>query len=94
MPTKDQLLFKHAYKVTTVARVIRMSADIFSYGAGFAASVRAISLIDAEDSPNQSRLRQKPESWRDAQEESTSKARKHHFRKTYLTKTTSKPWRE
>lgn len=48
MPTKEQLLFRHSYKVTTVALVLRVCTDVFS--SGFAASARAMSLTACEDS--------------------------------------------
>jgi hypothetical protein len=69
MPTRKRLFFKHTYKVTAAARVLRVSgisADVFTDGCGFAASARAISLTDREDSSIRGLLQRKLNSPKEA----------------------------
>lgn len=49
LPTREQLFFKHGYRVTTVARVLRISADVSSKDVGFAVFIRGIALKECED---------------------------------------------
>lgn len=50
LPTREQLHFELGYKVTTVARVLRVTTEVMSSeDTGFAVSARVIALTDCED---------------------------------------------
>jgi hypothetical protein len=58
----EQRLSKHAYKVITVARVLRVDVTVFGMNAGFAASARIVVLRDSDDTGDSSGLvRRKPQ---------------------------------
>lgn len=62
MPMVEQRLSKHAYKVITVARVLRVDVTVFGMNAGFAASARIVVLRDSDDTGDSSGLvRRKPQ---------------------------------